>query len=189
MATSSNTFLTPEEYLELDRKAEQRSEYYNGEIFPVEGATREHGLLLVNLIGELRSQLKGKPCEAYTSCMKVRVAPRGPYTYPDIVVVCGERKFADDLRDILLNPTVILEVLSPSTKDYDRAGKFEYYRGLVSLREYLTVAQNKIHVEHWARQPDNHWLFGDYTDRGQCVVIPSIGCTLALSEVYDRIEF
>src|SRR5262249_16339845 len=122
MPTNRNTLVTPEEYLELDRKAEVRSEYYDGEIFPVEAPNREHAVILLNIGSELRSQLKGKLCEAYTSCIKVRVAPRGPYTYPDVVVACGERKFADDVRDILLNPTVILEVLSPSSKDNDRAG-------------------------------------------------------------------
>jgi Uma2 family endonuclease len=189
MATNPNTLLTPEEYLELDRKAEVRSEYYDGEIFPVEAATREHGVIVANLVMELGPQLKGKPCDIYPGGMRVRVKPRGPYTYPDIVVVCGERTFADDGTDSLLNPTVLLEVLSPSTGDYDRSGKFEYYRGIPSLREYLTVAQDKIHIEYHVRQSENRWLLTDCSDRAQRVVLPSINCTLALSEVYYNIEF
>src|SRR5215813_12846108 len=107
MATNPTTFLTPEEYLELDRKAEVRSEYYDGEIFPVEAATREHALILTNLVMGLGGQVRSKPCEVYAACMRVRVRPRGPYTYPDVVVVCGERSFGENEHDVLLNPTVI----------------------------------------------------------------------------------
>ncbi len=180
--------MSPEQYLELDRNAETRSEYYDGEVYPVEAASRAHARVLVNTLHQLKAQLYGQPCEAYTSSMRVRVGSRGPYTYPDIVVACGERSFADERRDILLNPTVIMEVMSLSTEDYDCGGKFVGYRRIESLRDYLAIAEYKLYVEHWTRQPDDRWVRTRYTDREQNVEIASIGCTLALMEVYDRVQ-
>ena len=182
------TFLTPEEYLQLDRKADTRSEYFGGEIYLLEAGSREHARVVVNTLHQIKDQLYGQPIEAYTSSMRVRVAPSGPYTYPDIVVVAGQPAFADGERDILLNPTVIIEVMSLSTEDYDCGGKFASYRKLASLREYLAVAEYRVHVEHWTRQPDDRWTRSRYTDRAQSVEIPSIGCKLDLMEVYDRIQ-
>jgi Uma2 family endonuclease len=188
MAQEPNTFLTPERYLELDRKAESRSEFYGGEMYPVEAATRQHDRILVNTFHQLKEQFFGQPCQVYTSSMRVRVAPGGPYTYPDIIVVSGLPGFADDKQDILLNPTVIIEVMSQSTEDYDCGGKFVGYRKLASLREYLAVAEYKVYVEHWTRQPDERWVRTRYADREQSIGISSIGCTLGLMEVYDRVQ-
>jgi Uma2 family endonuclease len=119
--------------------------------------------------------------------MRVRVGPAGPYTYPDIVVVSGRPSFADHRQDILLNPAVIVEVMSRSTEDYDCGGKFVGYRKLESLRDYLAVAEHKLYVEHWTRHADDRWVRTRYTDREQSIEIPSIGCMLVLSEVYDRV--
>jgi Uma2 family endonuclease len=192
MASLPDLFITPEEYLDLARRAEERSqgrfEYYDGQIVPVDSASLEHGVIVSNVVGELRPQLRGKPCRLSTSSVSVRLTPGGPYLSPDLVVVCGEPKFAADRRDILLNPTVIIEVLSPSTADRDRSMKFEYYRRIESVQEYVTVAQNRVHVERHTRQADG-WLLRDYRDRNQRVEIPSIGCTLNLAEVYDGVEF
>jgi Uma2 family endonuclease len=187
MAQEPNKFLTPERYLELDRKAESLSEFYGGEMYPLEVGTREHERVLVNTFHQIKHQLFGQPCQAYTSSMRVRVGPAGPYTYPDIVVVSGRPSFADDKQDILLNPAVIIEVMSRSTEDYDCGGKFVGYRKLASLRDYLAVAEHKLYVEHWTRQPDDRWVRTRYTDREQSIEIPSIGCMLVLSEVYDRV--
>src|ERR1035441_2998811 len=140
MATPPKTFLTPEQYLEIERKAEFRSEYYGGEMFAMSGARRGHNLIAWNLAGELRQQLRERPCEAYQHDMRVRVSTAGLYAYPDTVIVCGEPQFLDETQDTLLNPTVIVEVLSPSTEAYDRGDKFELYRAIPSLTYYLLVS-------------------------------------------------
>ena len=189
MSSQPNTYLSPEEYLEIERKAERKSEYHQGEMFAMAGASRRHGLIVFNVGGELRGQLKGRPCEAFSNDLRLRVSPTGLYTYPDVVVVCGEPQFADDQDDTLLNPTVIIEVLSKSTRDYDRGMKFEHYRTLPSLLEYLTIAQDKVHVEHWTRQQEHLGLLAEYNDLSQAIQLPAIGCALALSEVYDKVKW
>jgi Uma2 family endonuclease len=188
MSSERATLLTPEEYLEIERRAERKSEYYKGEVFAMAGASRKHGLIVANLVAELRQQLKKKPCEVYPTDMRLRVAPTGLYTYPDVIVVCGEPQFADDQSDTLLNPTLIIEVLSPSTQDYALGRKFEHYRTLPSLTDYLTVAQNRPHTEHRYRQ-DSHWTLVDYDGITQTISLPSIDAVLSLAEVYDKVEF
>ncbi len=187
MSWRPTTLLSPAEYLELERKAETKSEYFEGEMFAMAGASRRHGLIVVNVAAELRRQLKGRPCEAYVSDMRLRVSPSGLYTYPDVVAVCGEAEFADDQKDTLLNPNLIVEVLSDSTRDYDRGEKFQHYRSLPSLREYLTIAQDALHVEHWTRQPEDRWLLTEFGDLGKSVQLDSVGCVLSLAEVYDKV--
>ena len=143
---------TPEEYLARERQTSGKSEFYGGEIFAMTGASRWHNLIVSNILRELSSQLKGRPCVAYPSDMRVKVSTTGLYTYPDVVVVCGDEQFEDTEQDTLLNPTLIVEVLSPSTVRYDRVEKSAHYRKLDSLQEYLLVAQDRPHVEHYARQ-------------------------------------
>jgi Uma2 family endonuclease len=146
VSTQPKSFLTPEQYLEIERPAERKSEYYNGEMFAMAGAKRAHNLLVTNLLAGLHRQLRSRPCEVYPSDMRVRVSATGLYTYPDIVAVCGEQQFLDDTEDTLLNPGLLVEVLSPSTEAYDRGRKFEQYKTLDSLREYMLVASERIHV-------------------------------------------
>src|ERR1044072_9754283 len=134
MASHPKNYFTPEEYLEMERKADCKNEYFNGEIFAMGGASPRHVLIVTNVVSELRTQLKNRPCTVYSTDLRVRVSATGLYTYPDVIVVCGEPRFADDHRDTLLNPTLIVEVLSNSTKDYDRGDKFEQYRALESFR-------------------------------------------------------
>jgi len=189
MSSRPKTFLSEAEYLELERKAEFKSEYFQGEMFAMSGGTRWHGLIATNLVGELRQQLKGKPCQAYGSDLRVRVSPSRLYTYPDVTVACPELKFADDQQDTLLNPTVIVEILSDSTRGYDRGRKFQYYRTLPSLQEYLTVEQSSTHAEQWTRQPGNQWLLSEFSELDQTIELPSIGCVLKMSEIYDKVEF
>src|SRR5437868_8492820 len=141
MSSQPKTLLTPEEYLAIERKAEYRSEYLNGEMFAMTGASRKHNLIALNIAGELRQQLKSKPCEAYVNDMRVRIPATDLYTYPDVTVVCGDPEFEDAFIDTLLNPTLLIEVLSESTESYDRGKKFGYYRTIQSLAEYLLVAQ------------------------------------------------
>lgn len=189
MVTQPKTFLTPEEYLELERKAEFKSEYYAGEMFAMSGGTGDHALIIGNLVREIGTQLKGRPCRVSPTELRVRVSPTGLYTYPDVIVVCGPPEYADERRDTLLNPKVLIEVLSDSTRDYDRGRKFQHYRSLASLAEYVTVEQTEPHVEHYVRQPENRWLLTEFAELSQSIRLESIDCTLPLSEIYDKIDW
>jgi Uma2 family endonuclease len=188
MSSQHATFLTPEEYLELERRAEFRSEYYKGEMFAMAGAGRRHVLIVTNLVSALSQKLRKRPCEVYSTDMRLRVSPSGLYTYPDVLVACGEPQFSDDRQDTLLNPVLIVEVLSDSTQDYDRGRKFEHYRTLPSLVEYLTVTQDRTHVEHWSR-PDNLWQLAEYASLTETIHLASIDTVLPLAEVYDKVDF
>jgi Uma2 family endonuclease len=187
MSVHSKAYLTAEDYLALERASETKSEYLDGEMVAMTGASFEHNLMVANLIGELRQQLKQRPCRVCPSDMRVHIPATGLYTYPDVLVVCGEPRFEDDHFDTLLNPTLIVEVLSPSSESYDRGKKFEHYRTIDSLAEYLLVSQNKFLVEQFVRQEAGAWLFTATAGRDGRVQLPSIGCTLALSEVYDKV--
>lgn len=188
MSAQLKTKLTAQEYLAIERKAERKSEFYDGEMFLMAGATREHNLIVTNIVSELRNQLKGKPCETYPSDMRVRVPATETYTYPDVVVVCDEPQFDDKEFDTLLNPTLIVEVLSRSTASYDRGGKFADYRAIESLKEYVVVAQNRYEIEHHAKQTDGRWMLTDVRGIERSVRLESVDCTLALREVYDRVK-
>jgi Uma2 family endonuclease len=179
---------TPEQYLALERKANFKSEYDNGFIWAMAGASDEHNTIALNLGGEIRSELKGRPYKAYVSDMRVRVSPTGLYTYPDVMAVCGERQFLDDKTDTLLNPTMIAEVLSPTTEAYDRGDRFVKYRQLSSLREYVLIAQDKVLVERYTRQGDQ-WLLTEFKSLDDILPLTSIGCEIALREIYALIEF
>ncbi len=185
-AQQTQSRYTPQAYLQMERSATTRSEYVNGEIFAMSGASRHHNRLTSGIVRELGVQMKGRECNVYVSDLRVKVSDSGMYTYPDIVVVCGEEKFEEPELDTLLNPTVIIEVLSPFTERYDRGGKFAHYRRLPSLAEYLLVSQEAVHVEHYTRQTDGDWLFSEASGRQAVIDLPTIGCRLALAEVYDK---
>ncbi len=180
--------LTAEEYLVIERQAEFRSEYFAGEMFAMSGASREHNLIALNLGGELREQLKDRSCEAYTTDMRVRI-PSGLYTYPDVVVVCGSPKFDDAHVDTLLNPLVLIEVLSESTADYDRGTKFKHYRQITSLREYVLVDQATAQIEHFALGFDGKWSLTEIAGLDKTLSLDSIGCQIPLAEVYRKVTF
>jgi Uma2 family endonuclease len=188
MAVQTKTYIAPEKYLEIERKTETKSEYYNGEMFAMGGASRQHAMIALNIGGELRSLLRDRPCSVYSTDLRVKI-PSGLHTYPDVLVVCGEHRFVDEHEDTLLNPTVIVEVLSPSTQAYDRGRKFEHYRSLESLKEYILVDQTLPHVEQYVRQPDNKWLLTVFNGMDKAVDLPSIVCRLPLAEVYHKVEF
>jgi len=188
MATEPKAHFSPEDYLAFERQSELKSEYVGGEIVAMTGASRRHNLIAGNLFANLHSQLKGsKGCEVYANDMRVRVPAADLYTYPDVVVTCGEPRFEDGELDTLLNPVLIAEVLSKSTESYDRGNKFASYRTLPSFAEYLILAQDRVHVEHSVRQPDGGWLLTETSDLQSSLVLPSIGCTLPLADVYDRV--
>ncbi len=188
MSSQVKTYLTPEEYLAMERQAEYKSEYFNGEVFAMTGASRKHNLIAANILAALHAQLRKRPCEIYPSDMRVKVSPSGLYTYPDVVVVCEEPLFDDDQKDTLLNPTLLVEVLSKSAADYDRGEKFEHYRTIESLAEYVVIAQDKYHVEHHVRQPDKQWLLSETNNSQDTIHLPAIDCDLALADVYDKVE-
>lgn len=187
MSSQPNTYISPEEYLRIERQSEIRSEYLNGEIFAMVGASREHNLIVANITRELTQQLKGKPCELYPNDMRVRIPATGLYTYPDVVVVCGEPVFEDKHVDTLLNPTLIIEVLSESTESYDRGRKFRHYQTVGSIVEYLLVTQDEYRVERFLRQPDANWLYSDARSPKGSLELVSIQCRLTLQEVYDKV--
>ncbi len=180
---------TAEEYLALERQADYKSEYVDGEIFALAGASRPHNLIALNCGAELRGQLKGKPCEVFVSDMRVQLAASRRYTYPDVVVVCGEGDFTDSQSDTLTNPTLVIEVLSPSTEGYDRGEKFGQYRKLDSLQTYVLVSQNESLLEIFERQEGGRWLLSEYGGLDVSAPLPNINCELQLAEVYDRIDF
>jgi Uma2 family endonuclease len=187
MSSQIKPYISPEEYLRLERLSEYKSEYVNGEIFAMTGASLKHNLVAGNIFGELRQQLKGRQCQAYVNDMRVKVSATGLYTYPDVIVVCGEPKFEDKYVDTLLNPTILVEVLSPSTERYDRIAKSSYYRTLDSLTEHLLVAQDEVRLEQYVKQANEQWLLFEYTSLDMVIELPSINCTLALSDVYDKV--
>ncbi len=189
MSRPAEQFISPADYLALERQAETKSEYLNGCIYAMTGASREHNTIVFNLARRIGNQLDRKPCRGYVNDMRVKVSPTGLYTYPDAVVVCGEPRFEDRHLDTLLNPTVIIEVLSDSTEAYDRGDKFAHYRTLESLTDYLLVAQDKPRIEHYSRQPDGQWLYSAADGLDARAEIAAIGCVLQLTEVYDRVEF
>lgn len=188
MSSQIKPYISPEEYLRLERQSEYKSEYVNGEIFAMTGASRKHNLVGGNIFGELRQQLKARQCEVYASEMRVKVTATGLYTYPDVVVVCGAPKFEDKYFDTLLNPTLLVEVLSPSTERYDRIAKSSYYRTLDSLAEHLLVAQDEVRLEQYVKQPNGQWLLFECSSLENVVELSSISCSLALRDVYDKVS-
>lgn len=188
MSSQTSSNYTPLQYLAIERAARQKSEYLNGEVFAMGGAGERHNLIAGNVFASLHSQMRGKPCKVYSSDMRVRVSATGLYTYPDVVALCGEASFDDEQQDTLLNPIIIIEVLSKSTEGYDRGEKFAHYRRLESLREYVLISQDESRVEHYMRQSDNQWLMSEVTQLQQSLNLPSIHCSLRITDVYDKVE-
>ena len=177
---------TAADYLQLERNATLKSEFHDSQIYAMTGASRKHNLVSGNIYRELSLQLKTRPCEAYINDMRVKSVAANSYHYPDIAIVCGAPEFEDTEFDTLLNPTVLIEVLSPSTEAYDRGGKFALYRKIASLREYLLVAQDQPLIERYARQGDV-WILTEAAGVEATIALESIACILNLREVYDKI--
>lgn len=185
-AVLQQTHYTAEEYLALERNASSKSEFHDGQIFAMTGASREHNLISVNIASELHRQLKNRPCEAYVNDMRVKAAKARSYHYPDIAVVCGKPEFEDAHVDTLLNPTLLIEVLSDSTEAYDRGGKFAHYRKIETLREYLLVMQDQPAIERYVRQGDV-WILSEALGLEASLTLESIDCRLSLREVYLKV--
>ncbi len=189
MSAHAQPSLTPEQYLEIERAAEFKSEYYNGRMYAMSGASYPHGLIILNLGSKLHAALEKGRCAVIANDLRVRVSSRGLYTYPDIVVVCGEPKFADDQKDTLLNPTFLAEVLSSSTEAYDRGFKSAQYRKLESLQEYALVSQTEARLEIFRRQTGGGWLLSEFAGLDAVCRFDSLGCQVALADIYQRITF
>jgi len=179
---------SPADYLALERSAESKSEYIDGVIVAMAGASHEHSLIAANLIGELRTALRRQPCEVHGSDLRVSVLTGALYTYPDVTVVCGEPTFEDAAADTLTNPTVIVEVLSPTTEAYDRGEKFARYRRLPSLRTYILVSQDRPRVE-WYTRGESGWLLHEAIGLDGAVELAALDCMLALAEIYAKVPF
>ena len=190
MSSQPLSFVTPEEYLAAERQAERKSEYINGEVFAMAGVSPEHDDIVSNLLWSLNNQLRNGDCKVHTPDFRVRVNPKGAYmyTYPDVSVVCGEERFQDGHLDTLLNPKVIIEVLSHSTEAKDRGVKARLYRQLASLAEYLFVPQDRVHIEHYVRQPDGSWLLSETSNLEDSLELRSVGAALKLADVYHRVK-
>lgn len=180
--------LTPQEYLRFERASEIKHEFLNGDIFAMSGASKNHNIIAGNTFALLHAQLRQRPCNIFPGDMRVHIPATGLYTYPDVSVVCGAPHFQDEQLDTLLNPTLIIEVLSPSTESYDRGRKFQHYRSIPSLREYVLIAQDEMRLQRYTLKND-FWVFDEAADPDTLITLDSIECTLTLSEVYEKVSF
>ena len=184
MATASLHHYTPEEYLAMERGAPFKSEYRDGRIIAMVGASSRHVFIAGSILTALRNRFRGGPCRAYASDLRVRIGKRNQYLYPDVVALCEEPRFEDDAVDTLLNPSLVVEVLSESTEAYDRGEKFAAYRRIESLREYVLVAQHRVLVERYRRSGDL-WTFAAFESLEDALDLESVGASLSLAEVYE----
>ena len=181
--------LTEEEYLAIERQAEFRSEFYNGEMFAMAGASRRHNRIVTNLVAALDNQLRERPCNVYSNDMRVKIPATRLYTYPDVVITCGAEKFVDNNQDILLSPLVIIEVLSDSTEAYDRGKKFQHYQKIDALSTYILVTQNAPGVEQYVQQEGGKlWTYSEAHGTETAVNIEAINCDLKLEDIYAKVE-
>jgi Uma2 family endonuclease len=181
--------LTDEKYLDLENSAEERHELYDGHMYAMAGTSRSHRLIIVNLAGEFRNAFKNRSCEVSATDARVRVSMGGTYFYPDVVVVCDEPKLLGDATDTLLNPILIVEVLSSSTEAWDRGLKFARYRKLESLQEYVLAAQDRPSVEIYRRQPSGEWLLSEVSGLDGTCHFNSVDCSIPMAEIYGKVTF
>lgn len=180
--------VTLQEYLEGELKAEYKSEYYKGQIYAMAGGSTTHGQIAANVIAALVQGLRGTPCSTYTSDVRLRASFEGLYTYPDVMVVCGQVRYADDKSHTITNPTVIIEVLSPSTEAHDRGFKFAQYRKIDSLQEYVLVSQSERRVEKFHRRGEQ-WVLSECVGIEAVCELESVNCRIQLAEIYDKVAF
>ena len=190
MSLAPKHHLSFDDWLEGERASlEGRSEFVGGEVFAMTGASVEHNAIVTNIVRELGTQMKGRPCQVYANDLKVRIRSADAGKYPDLIALCGEHQFQDGRRDVLLNPSLIVEVLSDSTEAYDRGDKFALYRQIPSLQEYLLVSQHRVQVELYSRGEDGRWTLTDFSALTDSAPLASVHCTLSLAEVYDKVDF
>ena len=188
MASAARTRLTPEEYITFERKASFKNEFIKGEIVAMSGASRSHNRITGDVFNAISNQLADSECEAFIGDMRVKAGTTASYFYPDVVVACKELRFEDDVFDTLLNPRVVVEVLSPSTEVDDRGEKFVRYRQLASLQEYILISQDKVRVEYYLRQ-GTQWISTEFRKLTDVLPLTSINCVLPLRDIYRRVTF
>jgi Uma2 family endonuclease len=181
--------LTEAEYLEIERAAEFKSEFFDGEMFAMAGGTPQHSLIATNLAGEFKHRLKGRPCAPYNADLRIKIEATGLLTYPDLSVICGPLQFAEGTNDTVVNPTLLVEVLSDSTEAYDRGKKFEPYRQIPTIKEYLLVSQKEPRIKQFVRQKDGGWLLSEAVGTKANLELPSLQISLSLAEVFERVHF
>lgn len=189
MTPQPKRYITEEAYLEFERSSTIKHEYFHGEIYAMTGGTEAHNLLAGNAHSSLLVQLRRRPCKVYNSDQRVKVIATGLNTYPDVTVVCGQAQFTDRPRQTLINPTVIIEVLSPSTERYDRGMKFQQYRSIPTLQAYLLISQDEYRIEQYSRQENGEWLLREAVGPEAQLTIQALDCVLTLEDVYDKVEF
>jgi Uma2 family endonuclease len=190
MAVAAATHhLSETEYLERERRAEFKSEFFAGEVFAMAGGSAPHSLIAANFVKRLGTELEARPCVVYTADLRIKIEATGLQTYPDCTVVCGPQQFLDDVRDALLNPNLIVEVLSDSTEAYDRGRKFEHYRQILTLREYVLASQKEPRVEVFVRRDDGQWLWREAAGLDATLELPALQVKLPLREIYAKVEF
>jgi len=189
MAAQPRHVWTEAEYLEFERSNDRKHEYFAGNVYAMTGASQDHNRVAGSTFASLYAQLRNRPCDLFSDNMRVKVRGDGLYTYPDLSIVCGKPQLEDTKFDTLLNPALIIEVLSPSTENYDRGEKFRLYRQIDSLQEYLLIAQDTPRIERYLRQPNHEWLLTEVSGLAATLELPSIQCTLALADVYEKVTF
>ena len=188
MAQPEKKYVSPEAYFELERDAENKNEYFNGEIFAMTGASFNHNLIAVNISSALHGALQDSPCHVLASDMKIQADKARHYAYPDVSVVCHEVEFSGERDDVITNPIVLFEILSNSTKDYDRGSKFMAYRNIISLKDYILVDQYSLHVEHFQKNDKDQWVLDEYKSQSDVFTIKSVGVELSLRNIYARVK-
>lgn len=188
MTAQPKPYISEEMYLQRERTSLEKCEYYDGGVYAMAGASEQHNLIAMNVAALLHAHLRGRSCRTYPSDMRVKVMKTGLYTYPDFTIVCGQSQFIDpEKRDTLVNPTVIIEILSPSTERYDRGLKFQHYRTIETLQEYILIAQDKHHIERFTRQENNEWVLSEAIGIESSIPIASIQARLHLEDVYEQV--
>lgn len=182
-------FITAEEYLAMERAADTKHEYYRGEIFAMSGASFEHNEISSNLMGILKNRLQGKSCRPYGNDLRIHIPESSLYTYPDLSIICDGPAFSDNKFDTITNPSVLIEILSNSTKDYDRGGKFNLYRSIKTLKEYILIDSTSVSVEIFSRDDDNSWRLVEFKNLDDSFTIATIETILSLKEIYDNVQF
>lgn len=186
---SKYNYISTEEYLEMERGATEKHEYYQGEIFALSGASIKHNEIFSNLFGEIAPQLKGKSCKPYGSDLRIHIPKNTLYTYPDISIICGEIKLTDDTFDTASNPSVIIEIFSRSTRNYDRPEKFSLYRDIDTLQEYILIDSQKTHIERYFRSNNNTWQLMDYYSQEDNLIISAVNISISLKDIYLDLTF
>jgi Uma2 family endonuclease len=188
MTAQRKPYLTEQEYMVFERDSMTKHEYYDGQIYAMAGASRIHNLIVGNTLAALHGQLRRTPCQIFPNDMRVKVQKTGLHTYPDLVILCGAPHFTDDALDTLLNPLVLIEILSPSTERYDRGLKFQHYRTIATLQAYILIAQDQQQIEQYTKQANGQWVLQEATSSEASITIAAIQSTLVLADVYEKVD-